>query len=89
MCCKGSYTNLRMTAGGKTNNAHNSVMWQAATNRQLAEIFVDCDADSLLRIGECEYCIIAGIALQLANPNNVVTSDAKLLGRLTPNAAIQ
>jgi hypothetical protein len=88
MCIQSGQANFSVSAGRETDNSHNAVMGHPAVHRQFAEVFVNCDKNSLFRVSECKNRIVAGISRPIADQDNVVSSCTEVFGRFAPHASI-
>lgn len=89
MRCNYDLANFSMVTNGESDNSHDAVVLHLSAHGKFAEVLINRDANSLFRMGEGEYRIVAWVLRPIADPHNIVTCSAKSFCNPAPHAGIQ
>jgi hypothetical protein len=68
---------------------HDAAVWQASSDRQFAEVFVERDEHTLFPVRLGQDFLVAWVVSQVACPKHVLTGSLKFRFGAAPNAGIE
>jgi hypothetical protein len=78
-----------LLASAEPDQSKDSAVRQAANNRKLTEILVECNQDASFDTGCLQNRFVAGIRLPVAARGNIVTTRLQVSSRAAPNTRVE